>query len=131
MKAVVHIQLVEDYQELPFQTEFHQFVSTEFQEVEFFELDNFSGSEMISYAWEMIQRTTLILLVVESRSGQAYPGKLIRLFNQIVKEKPAHLQIVLLGKHPVIEKIAKPLANQFRPILDRQQLEQIATDLLS
>ncbi len=99
--------------------------------VALFELDNYSARQMIGYAQEMIRRSTLILVVVESWSDEANTGNLIRLFNQLSREKPANLQMLLLGRHPLVEKMERPLGDQFRPNANMQQLASMTADLFA
>ena len=131
MKSVLHIQLVEDQQQLPYQTEVHQLMREKFPGINFFELDNHSDPGMISYALEMIRRSTQVLTIVESKSAGTHPAKLIRLFNRIHREKSDHLHLILLGEQPVIEKMMKPLGEKFIPKGDMQHLTTTITKLFA
>jgi hypothetical protein len=123
--------LVEDYQQLPFQTAVQQMISKGFQEVDFFGLDNHSAPEMITYAGEMIQRSSQMLIVIEPHSEKAHLAKLIRLFNQLNRKKPLHVYVALLGKHPLVEKMMKTMEARFRLGIDLPQLKLWAASLFA
>lgn len=131
MKSVLHIQLVEDYQQIPFQAEVHHWVSNRFPDMEFFGLDNYSAPEMITYAQEMIRRSSLMLIVIEPQSERVNPGKLIRFFNQVNRKKPGHVYVALLDRHPLVEKMMKVQEDQFWPGLDMPQLKDWAVGLFA
>ena len=131
MKSVLHIQLVEDYQQIPFQSEVQHWISNRFPDMDFFGLDNYSAPEMITYAQEMIRLSSLMLIVLEPRSERANPRKLIRLFNQIGRKKPEYVYVALLERHPLVEKMMKVREDQFRPGLGMPQLKDWAVDLFA
>jgi len=131
MKTVLHIQVVVDFHQIPFDTEVHQLIRTEFPEVDFFGLDSHSTPQMIGYAQSLIEQSAQALIIVDCQSDEAPLGKLIRLFNKLNREKPKHVSVISLGRHPMVEKMVKPLGDQFMQERSMQQIKSMASAFLA
>lgn len=128
MKAVLHIQVIDKAMDVSFHTVALRAVSGS-SSATVFSLDNHSSADMISYALEMFERATQLLVLTECKASSAGLGKLVSLFNQIMRNPPADFKWILLGKHDVVEKMAKPLQQNFISQPDADLLSSITKSL--
>jgi len=124
MKALLHIQLTAEVHEVPYQTTARHIIN-QYPEVSSFGLDNHSSAEMLDYAREMIERTSQLLVLLECYSPDAKSGRLVSLLNTLIRKKPEHMELVLLGAHPMVEKMGRTLGERFHVRPDEQALQKI------
>jgi response regulator of citrate/malate metabolism len=130
MKALLHIQLTDAVHEVPYQTVARHIIN-QYPEVSSFGLDNHSSAEMLDYAREMIERISQLLVLLECYSPDAKPGRLVSLLNTLIRKNPEQIELILLGAHPLVEKMGRTLGERFHIRPDEQELQKITESLLA
>ncbi|WKN33181.1 hypothetical protein PZB74_07470 [Porifericola rhodea] len=125
MKVLISIQLAKQWEEVTFMSEAEESLKLRYPFLNTFSLDNFSSADMLDYALEMMNKSERLLVLVESHHEHADLHKLLRFFNILIRKQP-NAKVILLGKHKMLEKMAKGIKDNFYLQPDKEARNTIA-----
>jgi hypothetical protein len=111
MKLAIYIQVVPDPMEVKYQnplkeiTQLHQF-----NEIQFFDIDNFSEAFLLNSVQQQIGEATTIVVLMEAKPESKLGGILAFISGLYSLKEDKKIKIFYKGNHAIVEKMLKPLS---------------------
>lgn len=131
MRALIYIAL-NPSMPTTYDPDLLQWVRTRFPEIVVFDFDNYSTAALADYAIELIKRADSAIVVIVNNGVPENPmGAAMSLFQFITREKKMATQLLLHGKHTIIEKMGQTLDLRFYQTPEKQVLKEKISMFLS
>lgn len=125
MQAFIYITLTKSAL-TPYDPDLLRWVRATFPEVVIFDFDNHSAPALADYAIELIKRSdTTTIVFANSEAPEISLGSAMKLLQFMIRNKKQSIQLLLQGKHSIIEKMGKILGESgFYQTLEEEMVKE-------
>jgi hypothetical protein len=113
VKVLISIYLTDDKMQVPYQMAAEKLLRSKYPGLYCFNLDNHSATEMLDHALQLLMQEEEVLVVMEAGREGTDVSRLLKLINYMVRKKADNHCLVLVGAHPVLQKMGKALGGYF------------------